>query len=409
MKILHTADWHLNDRLGRIDRTADLRTAVERVAAHCTEQKVDVLVVAGDLFSEMARADALRETIRHWQDVFAPFLAGGGTILTLTGNHDNENFCQTLRHAMTLAAPTAGTPGERVASGRLYLAAEPTLLRLRDKTDRFDVQFLLMPFPTPTRYLTDQTGQKYANPAEKNQVLTGAFNHALSALRNGPAFQPGVPAVLSAHVHVYGSQVGASLFRLGEQEDIVVGGERFADQYDYVALGHIHRPQFLGAEHVRYSGSVEHLDLGEAANDLGCVLVDIGPDGRSGPPAVLPLASTPIYDVLVLDPDEAIPRLKVEYADAGRDLVNLHVHYTAGEHNLEQVLKDLDAIFPRWYARDWKESSTVGPSLAGGVADRTKSFRETVVDYLTDELVQHAPADRAALLSLADELLAADE
>ena len=74
MRILHTADWHLNDRLGRVDRTDDLRKAVERVAAHCREQAVDVLLVAGDLFSELARPDGLRETIRHWQDVFREFM-----------------------------------------------------------------------------------------------------------------------------------------------------------------------------------------------------------------------------------------------------------------------------------------------------------------------------------------------
>ena len=101
MRILHTADWHLGDRLGRVDRTDDLRKAVERVAAHCKAEKVDVLLVAGDLFSELARPDSLRETIRHWQAVFGEFLETGGTVLTLTGNHDNENFCQTLVHAMT--------------------------------------------------------------------------------------------------------------------------------------------------------------------------------------------------------------------------------------------------------------------------------------------------------------------
>ena len=117
MKILHTADWHLGDRLGRIDRTDDLRKAVERVAAYCTSERVDVLLVAGDLFSELARPDGLRETIRHWQDVFGDFLGTGGTILTLTGNHDNENFCQTLVHAMSLAAPTVGRAGECVPPG----------------------------------------------------------------------------------------------------------------------------------------------------------------------------------------------------------------------------------------------------------------------------------------------------
>ncbi len=409
MRIIHTADWHLNDRLGRIDRTADLRAAVERVAAHCVEAKADCLVVAGDLFSELARPDALRETIRHWQDVFAPFLAGGGTILAITGNHDNENFCQTLTHAMTLAAPTGRQPGARVAPGRLYLAADPVLVKLRDRSDRYDVQFVLMPFPTPTRYLTGAAAEKYANPSEKNTVLTQAFNQTLTSLRTGPEFDPTSPAVLSAHVHVHGSQIGASLFRLAEQDDIVVGGERFAHDFAYAALGHIHRPQYLGATNVRYSGTIERMDLGEAANQLGVVLVDVGPDGLSGEPVILPLPGTSIYEIQVMNPEDDIPRLKEEYAGAANDLVNLHVHYTAGEHNLEAILRDLDRLFPRWYARDWRETGTLGPTLVGGPADSTKSFRDTVVDYLSQELVQHTDADRQGLLNLADELLAEGE
>src|SRR5947208_13344956 len=104
MRILHTADWHLGDRLGRIDRTADLRRAVERVAAYCESEQVEVLLVAGDLFSELSRPDHLRATIEHLQQVFWPFVQKGGTIVALTGNHDNEGFCQTLGHAMALAA-----------------------------------------------------------------------------------------------------------------------------------------------------------------------------------------------------------------------------------------------------------------------------------------------------------------
>ena len=86
MRILHTADWHLGDRLGRIDRTADLRRAVERIAAYCAEHAVEVLLVAGDMFSEMARPDSLRASIEHLQQTFQPFLLTGGTILALTGN-----------------------------------------------------------------------------------------------------------------------------------------------------------------------------------------------------------------------------------------------------------------------------------------------------------------------------------
>src|SRR5439155_6226793 len=130
MRILHTADWHLGDRMGRIDRTDDLRQAVERVAGYCQEEKVDVLLVAGDLFSELSRPDALRDSIEHIQGTFEKFLLEGGTILAITGNHDNENFCQTLCLVMNLAAPATSGVGELMPRGRLYLAAHPTSLTL---------------------------------------------------------------------------------------------------------------------------------------------------------------------------------------------------------------------------------------------------------------------------------------
>lgn len=407
MRILHTADWHLNDRLGRIDRTDDLRRAVERVAGQCREHRVDVLLVAGDLFSELARPDALRESIRHWQDVFAEFLAGGGTIVTLTGNHDNENFCQTLRHAMTLAAPTVERIGEVVPPGRLYLAADPTLLRLRDPSDKFDVQFALMPYPTPAHYLRGESSQKYTSSEEKNRLLIAAFDERLAELRSHPKFDAKLPAILSGHVHLYGANVGPSLFRLTDQEDMLVQGDTLADAFAYVALGHIHKPQCVNhREHVRYSGSIEKMDLGEQNDSKGTVLFEIGPRGRVGEIVTLPLPSTPVYELMVVDPEVDIPRLRQEYADAANDLVNLHIRYTAGKDNLEEVLHDLEKIFPRWYARDWTETAQLLPgSLVVGDADRSLGFAETVREYLSQELLQHSEADREELLKLAEDLL----
>jgi exonuclease SbcD len=406
MKLLHTADWHLGDRLGRIDRTNDLRARVERIAAYCKQEAVDVLLVAGDLFSELARPDSLREAIRHWQDVFADFLAGGGTILTLTGNHDNENFCQTLRHAMTLAAPTVGKPGECVPPGRLYLAAEPTLLRLRDRSDSFDVQFILMPYPTPTRYLKGEAGQRYASVEEKNTLLVTAFEQALRELRTHPKFEPTVPAVLAAHANIRGATIGPGLFRLTEQEDVVVGDEELAEQFAYVALGHIHKPQFLGGHtHVRYSGSIERMDLGEQNDAKSVVLLELTKTGLAGEPALLPLPATPVYELVITDPPTDLPRLRQEYADATTDLVNLHITYTAGRDNLEEILRELDAIFPRWYARDWTEAGRLGPTLVARDPARGLGFAETVREYLQQELVNYDDDDRTAILARAEELL----
>ncbi|HEY1192141.1 MAG TPA: exonuclease SbcCD subunit D [Gemmata sp.] len=405
MRILHTADWHLGDRLGRIDRTDDLRKAVERVAAHCQEQSVDVLLVAGDLFSELARPDGLRETIRHWQDAFRGFLEAGGTILTLTGNHDNENFCQTLVSAMSLASPTIGRPGEVVPPGRLYLAAEPTFLRLEDRMGGFPVQFVLMPYPTPHRFFTGDTALKYGSPEEKNELLVSAWADALRGIRAHPKYDLTAPAVLGAHVHVHGSSIGPSLFRITTEEDVVVEGKELPEQFDYAALGHIHKPQWVGAAHMRYSGSIERMDLGEQGDNKGVVLVDIGPNGRNTEPEVLPLPATSVYEIVVLDPAVDIPRLKQEFPNAQNDLVNLQIRYTAGKDQLEDVLRDLERIFPRWYARDWQETGALGPTLVNPASGCGKGFSETVREYLGQELIQHDEAERDAVLKIADWLL----
>ena len=256
MKILHTADWHLGDRLGRIDRTEDLRRAVEHVAEHCREHGADVLLIAGDLFSELARPEGLREAIRHVQETFSGFLRDGGTILALTGNHDNENLCQILCHAMTLAAPATGRPGDRVSPGRLYLAAVPTFLCLPDRSGSHDVQFVLMPYPTPTRYLDREETQRYHSLEEKNQHLQNALTASLKAIRQHSRFEAQVPSVLAAHVHVRGGQV-STLFRISEQEDVVFESQDLPLDFAYIALGHIHKPQHLGGQqHIRYSGSI---------------------------------------------------------------------------------------------------------------------------------------------------------
>lgn len=405
MRVLHTADWHLGDRLGRIDRTDDLRRAVERIAAYCADSKIDVLLVAGDLFSELARPDTLRDAIEHLQETFGPFLHAGGTILALTGNHDNENFCQTLWHAMNLAAPSVAPAAGRAAPGRLHLATGPELLRLADPREGFVAQFVMMPYPTPLRYLHDQPQQRYASLEEKNRHLMDGFTARLKALQADPGFDPNAPTVLAAHVAVQGGIV-SPLFRISEQEDVVFANADIPSGFAYVALGHIHKPQAIGGqEHVRYSGSVERLDLGEKGDTKSVAVFDLGPDGRRGEIELLPMDATPIYELDIVSPKDQLPTLAERFPDAQRDLVNLHITYTAGVDNLEEVLHKLEQVFPRWYSRDWKESGELGPALTVSDADRGKSFQETVRNYLGAELANHADDERAAILERAEQLL----
>jgi exonuclease SbcD len=405
VRILHTADWHLGDRLGRIDRTDDLRAAVERVADCCREEKVDLLLVAGDLFSELAGPEALREAIRHLQEVFHGFLREGGTILTLTGNHDKESFCQTLRHAMHLAAPGGDRLGDVMQPGRLYLATGPSLLRLPDPAKGGQVQFVLMPYPTPARYLLEDAAQRYQGLDEKNRHLLAAFSTKLEGLHRSPAFDPSLPTVLGAHVAVTGSSLDR-LIRLSEQEDLVLTDTSALADFAYVALGHIHKPQFLGGQaSVRYSGSIERMDLGESDDAKSLVVFDVGPQGLVSEPRLLPLETTPIYEVTIHAPRIELPAYRHRYANAKRDLVRINCTYTAGLDNREEVLRELEEIFPRWYDRTITEANALDQTLSLGGRARPRSFEETVRDYLNRELTNHPEDVKAAVLARAESLM----
>src|SRR5262249_23115409 len=154
-----------------------------------------------------------------------------------------------------------------------------TLLRLGDRATGGEVQFVLMPYPKPTRYLTDETAQRYQSLEEKNRHLMAEFTSRLRALREEPRFDRRLPSVLAAHVAVQGCDL-SRLFRLTEQEDVLVEGADLTPGFAYVALGHIHRAQCIGGQaHVRYSGSIERMDLGERDDAKGVVVLDVGPDG----------------------------------------------------------------------------------------------------------------------------------
>src|SRR5262249_3789074 len=192
-----------------------------------------------------------------------------------------------------------------------------------------------------------------------------AFAGKLQALQQHPGFRPDLPTVLAAHVHIDGARL-PNLFRMNEQHSIVVADSELPAEWAYVALGHIHQPQCVrGQAHVRYSGSIERLDLGERADEKGVVVVEVGPDGRRGEPACLPLPATPMYDVEIHEPRQEIPELRQRYPDADRALVRYRVRYTAGADNLEEILGELDRVLPRWYQREWHEAGALGPVLAG--------------------------------------------
>lgn len=402
MRILHTADWHLADRLGHIDRTHDLQRAVERVADICKTEAVDVLLIAGDLFSDLARPAALRDSVEHLVKTFGSFLRDGGTIVAITGNHDRDVFCDTLNQAFRLASPQGVGVGELAPAGRLYLHAGPTVFRLADRSGQ-QVQFVSLPFPTGDRYLKGER-RHYTSLQERHRQLSEAVHQQLAGIQQA-YLKPGMPAVLSAHLTVDGALV-RRLFRMTENEDMVFQPNRLAADFTYVALGHIHQPQLIGdRSNMRYSGSIERLDQGEREDSKSVTLFEIQNGQLVGEPRELTLDATPFHQLTIENFRTEFPTFQDRFPDAGRALVKYELIYEPGEENLAEMRTALEQFFPRWYSRlhTPRQSQTTGAVWTPD--EQTAASPAAVVrEYLRRQLAESDP-DRGELLQLVEELL----
>jgi exonuclease SbcD len=404
MRILHTADWHMNSTLGRQNLSGLIVAALEKIAVYLDEYQVDVLVVAGDLFSERSRDEGMREAIAQIRRVFGAFVARGGKILAIAGNHDSPLRFETLRDALKLGA------GQD--AGRFILAASPDFVTLSG-TDGQRVQFALLPYPTPATYLP---GVTFTSLEEKNRLVQAEFAATLESIRRDQV-DPSLPAVLVSHVHVRGAG-GHTLYKVSEADDVVFEPSQISAAWTYAAYGHIHKPgeAVPGIPHIRYSGSVVPLDAAERFDSKGVVLVDIDAAGTSEI-RILPLPSVPLFQIVFDFVENEVEAELAKWLSRVPDPQNTLVHYTLRyqpeKHSLGALRAEIDRLFPLWYGRNDEkvglefaprplelvdENQQVANPLSGDVPSLVRSF-------LAQRLENNA--DREAVFKLAEELLAA--
>ncbi len=397
MRIIHTADWHLCDRLGRLDRTNDLNARVERVAELCEAHAADVLLIAGDLFSEQASVDDMTRALTRMHEVFAPFFARGGAVLAITGNHDRDGRINMVRAGMTLAAPAAGR-GAPLPGGRMYLVNSRAIATLAG-ADGEPVQFVLVPYPFACRY--DLSAAEYRTREEENRLLHGRVAEWVRAAVNQPEFDPRRPTVLTAHLYVRGAQVHR-LYNLTERDDVVFDVADLNPTWAYAALGHIHQPQTLGGlPHVRYPGSLDRLAFDEMHDGHGVLLVEVGRGGLMGEPVHLPLPATPFRSIALMDPAAELPALEARFPDRETAIVRVTVGPGPCAISRDEIARTLRRLFPRLHRVDWAEAPAEDAAPAR-FAPRA-GFATTVRDYLADRLA--ADPDRDAVCELAERYL----
>jgi DNA repair protein SbcD/Mre11 len=399
VRIIHTADWHLCDRLGRIDRTRDLEQRVEVVARLCVEHAADVLLIAGDVFSEQASVDDMTRSLNHIRRTFRDFFASGGTILAITGNHDRDSRINMVRAGMTLAAPAAGHD-VILPPGRMYLLNGRAVTTLQSKAGR-RVQFVLVPYPFSSRY--DLSATEYRSKEEENRLLHQRVAEWIQRASASDRFDATLPTVLTAHLHVRGSEAH-SLYKLTERDDVLFDFGDLNPMWAYVALGHIHKPQTLGgADHVRYPGSLDRLDFGDTHDDHGVLLLEIDGTTAAAKPTRLPIPGTPFHTITLTDPESELPTLASQYPDHETAIVRFRVTPPTGAISRDEITRQLRRLFPRWHELKWIESETTQDDVPLTRFTERAGFETTVRDYLKLKLAGDPDGD--TLLALAETFL----
>lgn len=304
MRLLHTSDWHIGRSLHGTDLLAEQEAVLRGLAGVVAAESVDVVVVAGDVYDRaVPSADATAVLSR----VVARIRRAGAEVVLTPGNHDS--------------ARRLGTFSELLAAGGLHVRAdtrrldEPVLL-----TDEHgEVAVYGLPFlePEVARHELG-LGAERGGGKSHEAVLRAAMERVRADL----FLRPATRSVVLAHAFVGGGVPSES------ERDICVGGvdrvpEAVFDDVDYVALGHLHRPQSLTGR-LRYSGSPLPYSFAEAGHGKQAWLVVLDAHGLAEVRAV------------PLRVPRALTRLTGELAD----LLDDPAHDPAEEHFVSVRLTD---------------------------------------------------------------------
>jgi exonuclease SbcD len=305
MRILHTSDWHLGRLFHRVHLTEDQAYVLEQVIACARDARPDVVVVAGDIYD---RSVPPTEAVSLLNEILSRLvLEVGVEVIMIAGNHDNPD-------RLAFGSSIMSSRGLHIV-GRLTVDTQPIVLGDRHGP----VHFYTIP---------------YAEPAEVKQLMEadGIEDHdcAMAALvgRIREARPRGVRSVITTHAFVAGGRESESERPLSIGGAGTVDAARFRD-FDFVILGHLHRPQQVGLETIHYSGSLLKYSFSETDQQKCLKLIDMDSRGRCSV-EVVPLKAK--HDV----------RAVSGYLD---DLINHPDTLPAREDYLSVTLLDRGAVY----------------------------------------------------------------
>lgn len=252
MKFIHLSDLHLGKRVNDFPMIEDQRFILERILEIIDEERPQAVLIAGDIYDKaLPPADAVRLF-----DEFISRLAETDTeVFIISGNHDSAE-------RLSFGSQIMDKQGVHFAGGYDGKTHCFTL------TDEFgDVNFYMLPFLKPVHI-------RQAFIEDEKAAEISAFTDAVAFAIGKMGVDPGERNVIIAHQFCTGAAKCDS-------EDVSVGGLDNVDSsvfelFDYTALGHLHGPQKVRSETVRYCGSPLKYSFSEADQTKSVTIVDLG-------------------------------------------------------------------------------------------------------------------------------------
>ncbi len=274
MRILHTADWHLGRTLEGRSRLEEQEQFLDELVRIVREEEIDLVLLAGDIYDTVNPPSAAEKL---FFDSLSRLSDGGARhVAVISGNHDNPE-------RLAAAAPLALRHG-------ISLIGQPISELLEFGISRTGEQVRLMALPYPSESRLRTVLSEEADEA----LLHAAYADRVKALvaRQCAGFRPDTVNLIMSHLFVFGGDTSDSerpIHQLGTA--YAVDTDALTAGAQYVALGHLHRPQQLNApDPIRYSGSPLAYSFSEAGQAKSVTVADLAP----GKPAVIreiPLSS----------------------------------------------------------------------------------------------------------------------
>lgn len=330
MKVLHVSDLHIGKRVNGMSMLDDQRYILRQILDIAEKHQVSVLLIAGDVYD---KASPSAEAVTVFDAFLTDAVAAGLRVLAIPGNHDSAEriaYAQGLLEKQGVCLPPV-------------YAGEVERVELED--EHGPVEFWLLPFLKPgdvRRFFPDEE-------------IGDDYSAALRAVLGACDIDQGKRNVVLSHqlVTAYGTAPDRAddEIKLGGMDNVDVS---VYDAFDYVALGHVHRPQRVGRDTVRYSGSPLKYSFSEARYGKSAALIELGEKkpgddvGECVSFELIPLV--PLHDVREVRGTLADVLAMGTAHDASQDYLHITL---SDEHPQLDAMAKIHEVFPNAMMLDY--------------------------------------------------------